>query len=55
MINYIFEMLAFIAAMVMYVRGDTFSMIFWLAATCVFGIAGTICDCVFRKYKNIGG
>lgn len=51
MFNYIYEMIAFVAAVVMYFRGDYKCMALWLAATVLFGICGTACD-IFFKYSH---
>ena len=52
MLNYIFELLAFIAATACYIKDDIKAMAIWLAATCVFGICGTIGDYIYKKYKS---
>lgn len=55
MINYIFELLAFIIAVSSYFKSDIKVMVVWLAATCIFGICGTIGELYEKKVKNKGG
>ena len=52
MINYIFEMLCFIAAIVMYGRGETTAMISWLAAACILGMCATIAEVNHKSIRR---
>lgn len=54
MINYIFEMLAFIAAIVMYGRGEITAMVYWLATACILGICAVIAEINHKNIKRSG-
>lgn len=51
MINYIFEMLAFIAAIVMYGRGEITAMVYWLGTACILGICAVIAEVNHKSNK----
>ena len=52
MANYIYQLIAFIAAIIMYTRGDYKVMAVWLAACVIFGFNGVIADYIYRKFKE---
>lgn len=52
MINYIFELMAFIVSIACYLKGDTKSMAIWLAATCTLGICATIGELYEKRHKK---
>lgn len=52
MLNYIFELMAFIAATASYIKGDIKAMAIWLATSCILGICGTFGDYIYKKYKS---
>ena len=52
MINYIFEIIAFCASIVMYCKDDIKAMTIWLAATVMFGFAGALVDIFIVKRRS---
>lgn len=53
MINYIFEIMAFIAATVAYVKGDMYSMTVWLSAAIILGAIATFGEYIYKKFKEV--
>lgn len=53
MINYIFEIMAFIAATVSYVKGDMYSMTVWLSAAIILGAIATFGEYIYKKFKEV--
>lgn len=52
MVNYIYQLVAFVASVVMFVRGDITSMAIWLAASVLFGLNATLGELIFKKFKS---
>ena len=52
MINYIYQLIAFIASIVMYCKDDYKYMAIWLAACVIFGLNGCVGDYFYRKFKK---
>lgn len=52
MINYIYQLIAFIASIVMFINNDIKSMAIWLAASILFGLNATFGEFIFKKFKS---
>lgn len=52
MINYIFELFSFIAAVIMYAKDDTKAMAIWIAASVCFGFAASVVDIFLIKKRT---
>ena len=52
MINYIFEVISFCGAFIMYCRDEIDSMAIWLAAAVMFGFAGALVEIFFSRKRS---